>query len=125
MKRLLISSIILAIIIVISITGLYYINENYEGIVAEIEAGEKSIKLDDYEAAKSHIKKAEEKYAKAEKYLSAFVNHSTLDEIGVNIAAISPFADGEEEEFLSHCKEARTALKHLKNDMAISVRNLF
>lgn len=125
MKRLIISSLILAVIVAVSIMGLYYINENYEQIIAEIEAGEEKIRTKDYEGAKKHINNAEERYVRAEKYLSAFVNHNTLDEIGVNIAAIAPFAEGEAEEFLSHAKAAKTALKHLKNDMAISVRNLF
>lgn len=125
MKRFIVSGVILLIIVSVSIIGLYYINENYERITSAIEAGEESVRQKDFDAAQGHIKRAEDIYVKAEKYLSAFVNHSTLDEIGVSIAAITPFAKGEEEEFLSHCEAAKTALKHLKNDMAISVRNLF
>lgn len=126
MKRLIISGLLLAVIITVSVIGLFYINNNYEEITDAITRGEECLTSGEIKRAKEYIKEAEERYVKAEKYLSAFVNHSTLDEIGVSIAAIEPFTSGEEEaEFRSHCKEAKTALKHLKNDMAISFRNLF
>lgn len=125
MKRLIISVVLLTVVITVSIVGLLYINSNYEKICDLISKGEESVVSGDTIKAGEYIKEAEKRYAAAEKWLSAFVNHSTLDEIGVSIAAIEPFAKGEEAEFLSHCAEAKTALKHLKNDMAISFRNLF
>lgn len=126
MKRLLLSAAILAVVITVSIMGLNMLEKTYEDVNEALSQSEACVRIGDYGAAETYCKAAEDIYVKAEKYLSAFVNHSTLDDIGVSIAQIEPFTEkGEEAEFFSHCEAAKTSLKHLKNDMVISFKNLF
>lgn len=126
MKRLLLASAFLAVVITVSIIGLNLLEKTYDEVSEALTQSKDCIAIGDYSSAESYCKKAEEKYIKAEKYLSAFVNHSTLDDIGTELAQIEPFTEkGEEAEFYSHCEAALVALKHLKNDMVISIKNMF
>ena len=126
MKRLLLASAFLAVVITVSIIGLNLLEKTYDEVSEALTQGKDCVAIGDYSAAENYCKKAEDAYVKAEKYLSAFVNHSTLDEIGAELAQVKPFTEkGEEAEFYSHCEATLVSLKHLKNDMIISVKNLF
>ncbi len=126
MKRLILSLAFLTAVLAVSILGANLLESTYDKVTSAIEQGEDCIRIGDYETAEKYMKEAEKIYVKAETYLLAFVNHSTLDDIGVDIAQLAPFVEkGEEAELFSHTNAAKTSLKHLKNDMIISIRSLF
>ena len=126
MKRLLISFAILILIGGVYFFGVGYINSNYEKITGELEKGEKYIQNGDIQNGKKHCAKAERMYTESEQYLSIFVNHGTLDDIGVTISAVFPLADKDSvPECLSHIAQAKVSLKHLYNDHAFIMKNLF
>lgn len=126
MKRLIISLILLGAVLGLSYYGIDFVGKNYEKISEELTLGEELMQAGDYEAAKQHCEKAEKLYESTEQYMAAFVNHSILDDIGARIAAVAPLArEDTVGEFLSHCEEAKIALKHLRNDHAFLIGNLF
>lgn len=126
MKRLVISLVLLFVVLGVSYYGIGFVTSNYDKITKELSLGEESLAQGDYTAAKEHCQKAEKLYESSEQYMSAFVNHGILDDIGTRISAVAPLA-GEDTvgEFLSHCKEAQVALKHLRNDHKFLIGNLF
>lgn len=126
MKRLLVAAVLLGAVIAICLFGTSFVRENHKKITEEINLGEEYAKEGNFEKAKEHLLKAEELYVKSEQYMAAFVNHSTLDEIGQAISAVPPLADKDSEnEMLSALSEARTALAHLRNDHIFLLGNLF
>ncbi len=126
MKRLIISLLCLGLVVAASFFGIRFVNSTYDRLTEMLEEVEKLTARENFEEAKKLCEKAEKLYVKREKWLSAFVNRGDLNEIGISISAVAPLASKESEaEFLSALSEAKTALKHLKNDQSPSPENLF
>ncbi len=126
MKRLVVAAVLLGAVIFICMFGTRFVTAKYEKITEEINLGEEYAEKGDFDNAKRHLLKAEQIYVECEQYMAAFVNHSTLDDIGQAISAVPPLADKDSEnEMLSALSEARTALAHLRNDHRFLLGNLF
>lgn len=126
MKRLIASLVALAIVITFGIIGHNYVDKTYREITEELTKSEEEVRKGEILLAIEYSKEAERKYVKAEKLLAAFVNHGTLDDIGVDISAVTPLLYAEDKaEFFSHAAQAKVSLEHLKNDVEITVKNLF
>ncbi len=126
MKRLIISFLCLGLTFTASFFGIRFVNSTYGHLTEILEDAEKLTAEENFEEAKKLCVKAEKLYVKRERWLSAFVNRGDLNEIGVSISAVAPLASKESEaEFLSALSEAKTSLKHLKNDQSPSPESLF
>ena len=126
MKRLIVSLLLLGTVLFICYSGMNFVNDTYDKVIDELILGEEYVKKEDYNTARQHIKKAEKLYASREQFLAAFVNHGILDEIGQAISGVAPLAEKDSlPEFFSSFDEAKTALKHLRNDHIFLIGNLF
>ena len=126
MKRLIASLALLGAVLFICWCGINYVTTGYEKITEELTLGEKYMEKGDFESAKKHCERAEKLYTDREQYMSAFVNHGILDEIGQALSAVAPLADKDSiPEFYSMSAEAKTALTHLRNDHIFMIGNLF
>ena len=126
MKRLIAALLLFGGVLVICGVGIGFVTSNYEKITLELTEGERCMEAGDFENAKAHCERAEEIYMKSEQYMSAFVNHGILDEIGQALSGVAPLADKDSiPEFFSLCSEAKTALAHLRNDHIFLIGNLF
>ncbi len=122
----LISLAIFALVGGVSFFGIRFVNATHRELSGLLDKAESFTDEEDFEGAKKVCKKAESLYVKREKWLSVFVNRGDLNEIGVCLSAVAPLAGKESEaEFLSALSEARTSLKHLKNDQSPSPESLF
>lgn len=126
MKRLVISFVLFALVTAVCLGGSAFVNVNYKKICSELESAERLMEKGDAKGAKERAIRAEEIYKDSERLLAAFVSHDVLDEVGVQLSAVAPFAEKEsKEEFFSHSAQARVALAHLHNDHRLITQNLF
>ena len=126
MKRLIISLAFFGAIAAISFCGIHFVNNTFDSLTDLLNKAEQAAQEQDFEKAEELCDEVEKVYVKRERFLSAFVNRGVLDEIGLTISSLSPLAKEESKaEFFSNVKEAKTSLKHIKNDQALSPENLF
>lgn len=126
MKRLIISLTLFSLVVAICLGGSVFVNSGYKKICSELESAEQLMEKGDAKGAKEAALRAEEIYREAEGLLAAFVSHDVLDEVGVQLSAVAPFAEKESrEEFFSHSAQARVALAHMHNDHRLITQNLF
>jgi hypothetical protein len=126
MKRLGVSLVILALIAAICIVGIIFIQIRYEEVDKLLVQCEDFMEQDDWKSAARCANTAEKVWMKSEKGLSVFINHDLIDEVGLCIASISPYATPDtKQDFFAACKTAKTALLHMKNDQIISFETLF
>lgn len=126
MKRLIISLAFFGAIAAISFLGISFVNNTYDSLTDLLDKAEHAAQEQNFEKAEELCNEVEKVYVKRERLLSAFVNRGVLDEIGLTISSLSPLANEESKaEFFSNVKEAKTSLKHIKNDQALSPENLF
>ena len=126
MKRLVISLLLFAVVTAVCLWGSGLVNSSYKKICSELESAEQLMKTNDFSGARKCAVRAEKIYKESEKLLAAFVSHGVLDEVGVKLSAVPPFADeNSKEEFFSHCAQARVALAHMHNDHRFMTQNLF
>lgn len=126
MKRLVVSGVILLSVIAICLWGGQFTKANCEKISSELLRSEQLMRENRVDDARECAKRAEALYVKKEKVFAAFVDHGVLDEAGLQLSAVAPFAEeGSREEFFSNVAQARVALEHLKNENRLILRNLF
>lgn len=126
MKRFIISILLFISVVIVCLRGSVMVNSGYKKICSELDSAEQFMAKGDFESAKRCAEKAEKIYREKEQFLAAFVSHGVLDEVGVQLAAVAPFAEKESrEEFMSHAAQARVALTHLHNDHRFMLGNLF
>lgn len=126
MKRFIVSLVILGIVLGISLGGARFVTSTYEQIDQNLSKSLKFMDKGEYKEAKRLCAEAEKIYSKREHFLAAFVNHGILDEIGESVSSVAPLADKESiPEFKSSCSQAKTALRHMRNDHVFILGNLF
>ena len=99
--------------------------KTYNEVLDMVGKAEKYMQDEDETLAKAAALKAEEIWVKNEKYLSAFINHGLLDEVGLKLSQLEPFASIDtKEEFFASVNSAKTALIHMRSGQIPSLETV-
>ena len=125
MKRLIASLVIIIILGGVCYLGNSVTQKTYNEIFSMVEKSEKYMQDEDETLAKTAALKAEQLWIKSEKYLSAFINHELLDEVGLKLSQLEPFASVDtKEEFFASVNSVKTALIHMRSGQIPSVETV-
>lgn len=125
MKRLIAGFVIIIILGGACYVGVYATQKAYEEIYETIENSEKYMQNGEEAQAKSAALKAEELWIEKEKLLAIFINHELLDEVGLKLSQLEPFAnENTKEEFFASVNSAKTALIHMRSGQIPSVETV-
>lgn len=125
MKRLIASFVIILILGGVCYLGNSITQKTYDQINETIENSLEYMVTGEEALAKSAALRAEELWIKSEKYLAAFINHQLLEEVGLKLSQLEPFANEDtKEEFFASVKSAKTALIHMRNGQIPSVETV-
>lgn len=125
MKRLIVSLVIIVVLGGFCYLGNYLTQKTYDKVLKTVENSEEYMQKDEEALAKSDAKRAEEQWVKSEKYLAIFINHDLIDEVGLKLSQLEPFATRDtKEEFFAAVKSVKTALIHMRNGQIPSVETV-
>lgn len=116
MNRLIISLALLGIFLGAGFLGTSYANNTTDRIYHELSVGTKLMKTGDHQAAREHCIKAEKIYTENENFMTIFYNRDDLNYMGEILSSAVDLAHKDsQQDFLSTCSLAQTALVHMKN----------
>ena len=126
MKRLIIASVILVLIVIICITGNVLIRKSVKKTEREITSCEtlyKNGKIDEAHDASLRFKK---RWSKTVAYVSVYSNHCPLDKIS-NLAAILPEAVESQNDFEvgSTISQIKSALEFILSEQGFKLQNMY
>ncbi len=125
MKRFMVSLLIILILGGTCYLGSCVTEKAYVEIYEKIEKSEKYMQNEQETLAKSAALNAEELWIEKEKYLAIFINHELIDEVGLKVSQLEPFATSDtKQEFFAAIKSAKTALIHMRNGQIPSVETV-
>ena len=125
MKRLIASFVIILILGGACYLGVSLTQKAYSEIYEAIEDSEKYMQKGEEALAKSAALKVEGLWVKREKLLAVFINHELLDEVGLKLSQLEPFANLDtKEEFFASVNSAKTSLVHMRSGQIPSVETV-
>lgn len=119
--RFFIACVLIAIVCTVCLIGSWYIQNTYRVIDGMLDEVLKYYDQDDMQRAAEAAVELEKEWVKREKYLSFFIDHQKIDEIGVSIAKLQTLAVSKNySDLLTECKLAKIMLLHVINDEKLS-----
>ncbi len=126
MNRLITVAVLMTIVVAICIVGYCVVSGLGDSVGPLLEQADYAASTGDIEAARELSCKAEEEFVKREKWVSIFIYHELVEELGVQLSALPDFAEEEsQEEFLSAINSAIVMLGHVVSDEKPSFSNIF
>lgn len=126
MKRLLTALVLALLLTGICVIGVCTIDRQYEKMDGLLEEAIDCYENGEMEKAPALAVEIEKQWVETERYLSLFVNHETVDEVGASIARLEPLALTDDvSDYLAVCKEARLRLLHMRGDEKVDWFNIF
>lgn len=125
MKRFLIACTLIIIVAVLCSVGSWYLKNTHAVIDEMLDNLLEHFEQGDMQQTAQAARALEKEWVKREKYLSIFIDHQKIDNIGISIAKLEPLAQLEAHaEFLAECKLAKVMLLHVINDEKISLESV-
>lgn len=125
MRRLTTALVLILLLGGICVTGIWTVNHHYEKIDRLLDQAVDCYEQGDMERAAALAVDIENQWVKSERYLSLFVNHDTVDEVGVSISKLEPLAlSGDKADYLAACKNAHLQLLHIRENEKVSFLNV-
>ena len=114
MKRMAAAAVLAVLIIVLAVWGRLSVDRNISAVEGLLTAAYNSAKAGDLEAAAKYAAAAEQRLVSCEGYLSVFIDHSLIYELGVSVSRLPLVVRSEHtEDFLAECAAARTMVTHV------------
>lgn len=125
MKRLYI-----AIFFLIAATGLcifeqYTVESTYKQTTAMLTTASEMLDKKDYDGTISECKKLDEYWNKKYPYLTAMIEHSSLDEAGMTIASLEELAKSQSDELESELISAKSQIESIHKNQKVTFGNVF
>ncbi|HHW45311.1 MAG TPA: DUF4363 family protein [Clostridiales bacterium] len=125
MKRVFIACALIAIVCVICSIGSWYLQNTYKVIDGMLDEVLKYYEQDDMQKAAEAAVDLEKEWVKRERYLSFFIDHQKVDEIGISITRLQTLALSKDySDLLTECKLAKIMLLHVVNDEKVSIQSV-
>lgn len=126
MKRLLTALALTLLLAGLCITGICTIHTQYEKMDSLLQQAVACYEKAEMDRAADLAVEIEGQWVKVEQYLSLFVNHGSVDEVGASIAQLEPLAlTGDDAAYLAACKNARLQLLHIRENEEVNLLNIF
>ncbi len=124
MRRLIAAAVLAAIIAGLCFANKMTVNKTYYDLSAGLSRLEQAY-MDSPEAAADLARSFEKEWVSREDYLSIFVNHEIITELGIAISRLPVMIDSDCDEFTAECAAVRTILLHMLKDTEISLHSVF
>lgn len=114
MKRMIAAAVLAVVITALAVWGRLAVDGNVTAIERLLTAAYNSAEAGDTEAAAEYAAAAEQRLVGCEGYLSVFIDHSLIYELGESVSRLSLMVRSEHaEDFLAECAAARTMATHI------------
>lgn len=125
MKRLLLSLAIFVLLSAFLIYGSITVKSNGKKLSDMLDSAIESAENGDTAEAQNIAKQIDDHFASVEKTLSLFIDHSTINQLGVDISQLYYLAEAEDpSEFCAHCRSAKITLTHIIASESLSFVNV-
>lgn len=114
MKRMIAAAVLAVLIAALAAWGRLAVDSNITAVEQLLTAAYVSAEAGDTEAAAEYATAAEQRLVQCEGYLSVFIDHSLVYELGVSVSRLPLMIQMDDtEEFLAECAAARTMVTHI------------
>ncbi|GEM_PF-6538851 len=125
MKRLLLSLVIFALLSAFLIYGSITVKSNGKKLSDMLDSAIESAENGDTAEAQNIAKQIDDHFASVEKTLSLFIDHSTINQLGVDISKLYYLAKADDlSDFCAHCRSAKITLTHIIASESLSFVNV-
>lgn len=125
LKRLYIALIFMVISISLCIFEQYTINSTYKVANQYINTAISQLDKNDYNAAKASCKQLNDYWGEKQKYMTAMIDHGSLDEASITISNLEDLADSESDDLGSELITAKNQIKSIYENQKITFGNVF
>lgn len=125
MKRFITSIVLLVITIGACIAETFFLNNLVSSFTQDINSTIKEVKNENFETAKSLANSINSNWQEKQSFISTFINHERLEEIGQSIISMKTNLDqGQLEDFFVESEITKTQLNNLKDTEFPSIENI-
>ena len=124
MKRIYLALTFLALCIGLCIFEQYTVENTYNRTSEYIEQAIEYTDKEDYQSAKAECKKLTDFWNKRYPYLSAMIEHGTLDDAGITIYSLEEMAQEKSEDLKENLIDAKNQIKMIRENQRISPGNI-
>lgn len=125
MKRLYVAFCFLAIAISLCVFEQYTVNTAYKEATAYINTAIERVEKEDYNGAKEACKKLNDYWGQKQKYMTAMIDHGSLDDASVTINNLEDLADNESDSLEDELITAKNQIKSIYENQKITFGNVF
>lgn len=125
MKRLYVAIIFLAAAISLCIFEQYTVKNAYKEASGYINTAIESLENDDYTTVQSACKNLNNFWGEKQKYMTAMIDHGSLDEASVTISSLEELAENESDSLEDELITAKNQLKSIYDNQKITFGNIF
>lgn len=125
MKRLYIAILFLAIAVSLCVFEQYTVNNAYKEAIQYIDNAIEGLEKDDYDTVKSECKRLNNFWGEKQKYMTAMIDHGSLDEASVTIGSLEDLAENESDSIEEELVTAKNQLKSIYDNQKITFGNIF
>lgn len=125
MKRLYAAILFLAIAISLCVFEQYTVKTAYNEASGYINTAIESLENDDYNTVKSACKDLNNFWGEKQKYMTAMIDHGSLDEASITIGSLEELAENESDNLEDELITAKNQLKSIYDNQKITFGNIF
>lgn len=125
MKRLFVAFSFLAIAIALCVFEQYTVESAYQETNKMIDNAIEYVKEEDYEKTAQECRKLDEYWNGKYPYLTAMIEHGSLDDARMTISSLEDLAENESDELESELITAKNQIKTIRDNQKITFGNVF
>lgn len=125
MKRLYVAIVLLLIALSLCSFEQYTVTNAYETATKYINSAIDGLENDDYEKVQSSCRELGEYWSKKYPYMSAMIDHGSLDETGVTINSLNDLAKNKSDELENELITVKNQIKNIYENQKITFGNVF
>ena len=125
MKRLYIAIIFLAVAISLCIFEQYTVTSAYKETTEYLNTAIEEVKKEDYESAKETCESLSRYWLAKQKYMTAMIDHGSIDDTSITIYALADLAENESESLEDELITAKNQIKSIHDNQRITFGNVF
>lgn len=125
MKRLYVALCFLVIAISLCIFEQYTVNKTYIDTTEYINIAIAAVEKEDYDAAKNTCKKLNNYWGEKQKYMTAMIDHGSLDDASITINNLEDMAESKSESLAEELITAKNQIKSIYENQRITFGNVF
>lgn len=125
MKRLYIAILFLSIAISLCIFEQYTVTSAYEETTKYLNTAIEEVKKEDYKSARETCESLSSYWSEKQKYMTAMIDHGSLDDTSITIYALADLAENESESLEDELITAKNQIKSIRDNQKITFGNVF